>query len=333
MAPEQIIFLTIDLRPEHFIFFGIFILCGSVHEFGHAWSAYRLGDTTAREMGRLTINPLAHIDLIGLVFPIILLLNGLPPIGWMKPVPVNTYNLRRTVRDSFIVSMAGPFSNILLAFLGLAVWEVLTLFGLASAEAIQEAISMWILINLALALFNLLPIPPLDGSSVVDFIRKDPHGSYHRQGFVGMIILYALLLYFNGFRYIFKVSGAIAITMDQLPIIAIAIFIVLGSITLIFKYRTSPKYKPASRPNPKTKDSEFVYEKARDIGLKLARRGNLSSSEAKWVATAQKSKGDGKALCSPISFHGDNEFCATCPNLLRCASRLITELKEGRSPS
>lgn len=158
------------------------VLIVSLHEFFHALAADKLGDPTPRAYGRLTLNPLAHIDPVGtLLLPLIGVLSGFPVIGWAKPTPIDPYNFKNPRRDETIVAFAGPFSNFLLAFL-------LSLFHSNLAKFIGER-------SLILGIFNLLPIPPLDGSKIllnllpVDQAAKI-EGSFEHYGF----LLIALLL-------------------------------------------------------------------------------------------------------------------------------------------
>lgn len=146
------------------------LLSLSVHEWAHAWSAYRLGDDTASRQGRLTLDPLAHIDPIG---TFLLPLMGIP-FGWAKPVPVNPARFRRDVSmrtGMMITAAAGPISNIILALLATVITALLIRFQpdlLAAYPAVSYLLGIAIQMNVALAIFNLLPIPPLDGSRVVD---------------------------------------------------------------------------------------------------------------------------------------------------------------------
>lgn len=145
----------------------------TIHECAHAYAAYKLGDDTARWAGRLTLNPLAHIDPLG---AILFLLVG---FGWAKPVPVDMRNLRHPVRDAALIALAGPLSNLILAFALAALGSVLpggllsatSATGLSAGDAVLHMLGAFILrsvqLNLALMAFNLLPVPPLDGSNIL----------------------------------------------------------------------------------------------------------------------------------------------------------------------
>ena len=148
------------------------VLIGSLtfHEAAHAWTANRLGDSTARLLGRLSLNPVVHIDVIGtIVFPLLALMTGIPLIGWAKPVPVDMRNLRHPRRDFAVVALAGPVSNLLLATVGavvvnVAVGDAGTLLG---QDGLTRALVLFVLVNVLLAVFNMIPIPPLDGGNVL----------------------------------------------------------------------------------------------------------------------------------------------------------------------
>jgi Zn-dependent protease len=152
------------------------ILSLSVHECAHAWAAFRLGDDTARLLGRMTINPLAHIDPIGtLVLPML----GVP-FGWAKPVPVNPLRFTRRVSmrtGMMFTALAGPLSNLAIALIGTVLLALVLRFhpfALRTTEAVTHL--LWTLtgMNVVLAVFNMLPIPPLDGSRVVDALLPRP---------------------------------------------------------------------------------------------------------------------------------------------------------------
>jgi Zn-dependent protease len=145
------------------------VLSLTVHEFAHAWSAWKLGDDTAARMGRLTLNPIPHIDPIGtLLLPLI----GVP-FGWARPVPVNPSRFRRNVSQSFgmaVTAAAGPLSNLLMAVVATVVLAVLYWYVPAFSPdgAIAELLWVMVGLNVNLALFNLIPVPPLDGSRILD---------------------------------------------------------------------------------------------------------------------------------------------------------------------
>ncbi len=145
-------------------YFIIIIPSAIVHEYAHGWTADQLGDPTARHAGRLTLNPLAHIDLFGTIFmPIILLLfsGGSFMFAYAKPVPYNPYNLKNQKRDSALVAAAGPLSNLLVALVCAFVAKHL------ASGSFAFVLSIIVYANILLAIFNLVPIPPLDGSKVL----------------------------------------------------------------------------------------------------------------------------------------------------------------------
>ena len=180
----------------------LFIIALSVHEAAHAFVAYRCGDTTAKDQGRLTLNPLAHIDPIGTVLlPFVLSLASGYSFGWARPVPYNPYNLRNRRRDEFLVAVAGPISNLLQAFLGTIACALVRViahlsltFGTPVVYYILLALGLYIYLNCLLAFFNLIPLPPLDGSKIFTvFLEGEALQRYYELQRYSMAILFAVL--------------------------------------------------------------------------------------------------------------------------------------------
>lgn len=201
----------IDL-PQLAVAFVILIASLTFHEAAHAWTANKLGDPTARMLGRLSLNPTVHVDLIGtLVFPLIAIVTGFPLIGWAKPVPVDMRNLQHPRRDFAIVAIAGPISNLLLAAAGALIF---TLWGANAATATNELIATglirFVLLNVLLAVFNMLPIPPLDGGNVLMGILPESLAQLvDTLRPWGFILLYVLMLSGMLAAIIFPVQRAV----------------------------------------------------------------------------------------------------------------------------
>ncbi len=164
------------------------------HEFGHAWMATKCGDDTAKREGRCSLNPLVHIDPLGTVliplmqifFPAV----GGILIGWAKPVPVNPYNLRNEKVDDILISMAGPWMNLLLAVLFIGLAKVGTMMGYPGLVQFSM-MTAWI--SLVLCFFNLLPIPPLDGSHVMRVLTGMSRETYQQLARYGFIVLIVII--------------------------------------------------------------------------------------------------------------------------------------------
>ncbi len=170
----------------------------TLHEFGHAWMAWKCGDDTAHSEGRVTLNPIAHMDMIGtVILPLIVVFlsasgSGLGRfiIGWGKPVPVNLSRLRHPRRDDILVSMAGPAMNVVLA---VAVMIIGRMAELANWGVVQDAAVQLAFISMFLCFFNLLPVPPLDGSHVVKNLIRMSHETYARISQYGFFIVIVLV--------------------------------------------------------------------------------------------------------------------------------------------
>jgi Zn-dependent protease len=159
---------------EHFLAFSLqdlpyvvmtLIVAFTLHEFAHAYVAYLFGDHTAKKQGRLTLSPLAHLDPFG---TLLLIIAG---FGWAKPVPVNRYFFKKPRLAGILVSIAGPFSNLVLAFIGLLIYYLMSNAAVDN-DALYRFFTLFIQINLTLGVFNLLPFPPLDGYRVIEDLRE-----------------------------------------------------------------------------------------------------------------------------------------------------------------
>jgi Zn-dependent protease len=174
--------------------FAIVIVSLTIHEAAHAWTADKLGDPTARLLGRVSLNPIVHIDPIGtILLPLISIFSGLPLLGWAKPVPVNISRLRHHRRDFMIVAAAGPISNFLQALVVAVVFRALYQPG--DTDMVIAVLWKTVETNLLLAFFNLLPIPPLDGGNVLaGLVPESAARVLDQVRQFGFIALYALML-------------------------------------------------------------------------------------------------------------------------------------------
>ena len=179
-------FLSRAMLAAPVIFFSL-----TVHEFFHAYTAYRYGDSTAKDMGRLTLNPLAHLDLFGTMMMFLSQFT----FGWAKPVPVNPYNLRNPRVADIWISAAGPLSNIGLALLFGLLFRIIIGGNIVVPEAVIKIIKFGISINLSLAFFNMIPLYPLDGSHILKNLLPPRYEAkiYEFQRFSPYILLFLII--------------------------------------------------------------------------------------------------------------------------------------------
>jgi Zn-dependent protease len=189
--------------PSLFLSMLVLVFSLTVHEAAHAWTADKLGDPTARMLGRVSLNPIVHIDPIGtILLPLVAAVSRAPLLGWAKPVPVQTRNLKNVRRDFLLIAAAGPASNLLLALGGSVVWHIVR--GGVNADGtgmidpngpIVYLLDRFILLNLILAVFNMIPVPPLDGGNVLSSLLPPPLSyKFDQLRPYGIFVLYALLL-------------------------------------------------------------------------------------------------------------------------------------------
>jgi len=186
---------------------AVLVMSVVIHEVSHGTVALALGDPTAKYAGRLTLNPIAHVDIMGsLVLPLLLGLSGLPIIGWAKPVPYNPYNLRNQRSGPVLVAIAGPLSNFIVAVVFGFVASIAGASGSGFEVILSNAAALVVVINVALGIFNLVPIPPLDGSKLL--LAVIPERAYvlretlERYGFILLIV------------FIFTLGGVLSPLID-----------------------------------------------------------------------------------------------------------------------
>jgi len=334
-----------------------FILAGSIHEFSHAISAYRLGDTTARDSGRLTLNPLVHMDIFGSVlFPLVGAISGFPIIGWMKPVPVNPLHFRKPSRGQAVTALAGPFSNLLQAAFVLIILKLLIMFLplelLGTSPVITliiKFLSTYFSINILLMVFNLLPVPPLDGGWILRHVLPGRmQEQFDRIYPFGTIFL--LLLVFTGglqillgpFLAFIHIIIGLLFTMN---IVFVCLpFVVLAGITAYFfrqdlkltlhRLRHSRKFADKGvirvAPGAAAKKRRALVLKQGGMLLKKLRQGErLDARDEIALFDIKNSRKRNAIICTDNEFDIGNSRCQKCDGLANCFYTFLEQAKNG----
>lgn len=187
--------MNMDFISQVLAFFFIFMSI-VIHEISHGYAAYLLGDDTAKRMGRLSLNPLHHVDIFGtIILPIILVMTAGFAFGYAKPVPINPYNFKNYKRGMGITGAAGPLANFVITFLLAILYVILVKSGFNQDLRAFEVIKLTMQVNIFLALFNLIPVPPLDGSRIVGaFLSDEAYIKYSKLERYGMYIILGALV-------------------------------------------------------------------------------------------------------------------------------------------
>ncbi|MBN1798367.1 MAG: site-2 protease family protein [Spirochaetales bacterium] len=347
-----------DLETIQTILMGMtaFILAGSIHEFAHASSAYHLGDTTAKDSGRFTLNPLAHIDIFGSIFfPLLGAFSGFPVIGWMKPVPINPLNFRKPSQGQALSALAGPFSNLLqAAFLAIILKLFFVVFsaGLAEANVIILLAYRFLLtyfgINILLMIFNLLPVPPLDGGWILRHVLPGRMQQQFDRIYPYGIILLFLLVFTGGLRVLFRpfidFIGYAPIIIITTPFWLVSIpFIVLIGITIFFfreevkllshRIRHGSKFKGLKKQKAVTnvrnkKQRELIIKDGKKIREKLEQGERLDALDEISLLTIKNAQKRNVRPCTDYKFEITDQRCQKCETLPNC---LFKSLENARA--
>lgn len=206
---------------DFILYLPVLIFSVIAHEFAHGYVAYRCGDDTAYLLGRLNFNPLKHIDMVGtIIVPLALFMINAPMFGWAKPVPVNYFRLRGGRKDMAKVALAGPLTNIALMLAAALLFKLLAAAAPFSAIALKLLLYT-VIINMVLAIFNLIPVPPLDGSKIVSYFMP-PHTaarylSWERYGFIILAVLIVTGVFSKVITPIFNVALTLILSFIGVP--------------------------------------------------------------------------------------------------------------------
>ena len=310
------------------IFILVFAVAGSIHEFAHAASAYALGDPTAKNEGRMTLNPIAHIDIVGtLIFPIFI------GIGWMKPVPVFLDNLKHPMRDDAIISFAGPFSNFIQACFALLIYFVFFSSVPFSNLGVQILLH-YAKINILLMGFNLLPFPPLDGGAIMRYFipRSKLHifDMFARYSFIILIVFFltGMLHYFLvPFQYLFKWLLSVGVSwliLLNLANIGVVLYFYRDELGLLKSKMEKGKFtvvKPEA--HSEMGGNKGIVYLAETVIEKINLDESLSEKEKLDIYTIKQSLDKRANICPPADYDVGDSTCQSCDWFKNCLVRKV----------
>lgn len=348
--------MSLEELPIILMWFTAFIISGSIHEFFHAYSAYYLGDTTAKNNGRMTINPLVHIDIFGtIIFPIMGALSGFPVIGWMKGVPINPLNFRKPSQGQAISAFAGPFSNLLQASFAIILLKIALLFWQISGGTVSIILSyistfiyIYLSVNILLLVFNLLPVPPLDGGWILRHAlpeRMQDH--FDRIYPYGIILLYILVftgalrliftpfLVFTNFLYTLILTSNIFLLSIPFLILATITLIFFRENVYIFFHRIkhgSKTFKSQSRKSFKSSrkekdENQQILKQGVELLKKVKTGQKLDAIEEIKLLDLKLIRNRHAQECKDNTFTIDDYRCKKCTSYANCLYKSIEETR------
>lgn len=334
---------------------GCFILAGSIHEFSHAFANYMLGDNTAKNMGRLTINPVKHIDLFGtIIMPLFIAVTGFPVFGWMKAVPFNPNNFKNYSKGAAISAFAGPLSNMVQAGFALIIIRIATLIGGGMPGIIFQILYQYYYINILLMAFNLLPCPPLDGGWILHhFLPNDAKPYFEKYKQYGRFVLLGLLWtgllqillgpVYSGAGLLLSLVLRNNILFSFIPfLLAVGIVFFLLKSEIFRLYKKNKKELEIKSLRAKKNTENKVKGKLIEAGLSLEGKGikllekidNSIEIDMDDIQTIkllkEKSEDNINNICALADFKSGDDYCRHCDEFSKCLYLSLKE-KSGQS--